>query len=98
MKLVSVGKGLSTYETEDHLYRVTKHEGLTLMGSRSHRYTRWLALSVTEKRPDGYPLRVAESDSLSGLRTRLGAYLRDKAAGTVQRLSMYGVHGDRVLP
>ena len=88
-KLVSNGKGLSSYDAQDHGYRVIKHEGR----SCGRPWTKWVAFSLTETNSLGFPLVVAEGSTLKNLKARLGRYLSDKAAGAVKAPSQYGVFG-----
>lgn len=92
IKLVSNGKGLSSYDTPDHQYRVIKHEGRSWSGSRgSYAWTKWVAFSMTETNNQGFPLTVAEGSTIKSLKTRLARYLAYRAAGCVLHYSKYGV-------
>lgn len=93
-KLVRNGKGLSSYDTLDHQYRVIKHEGRSRSGHRgAYAWTKWVAISLTEKNAQGFPLTVAEGSTLKTLKTRLARYLADKAAGVVKAPLQYGTFG-----
>jgi len=92
MKLISMGKGLSCYDTTDHAYRVTMSKGRSWSGDRgSFTYTEWTAFSVTEKEEHGLPLRVARGNTLKSLKVRLERYLADKANNCLKSRNHYGL-------
>lgn len=92
MKLKSNGKGLSSYDTQDHSHRVIKHEGRSWSGAiGSYSWVKWVAISLTDKNSEGFPAVNAQGDTLAQLKKNLERYLNDKEAGVVQHPGKYGV-------